>query len=233
VACARFYFHAPAHRRFLEVARRQTGDEEGARDAAQNVFALMAQKAASLRGHPSLAGWLFVTCRMECRAWLRREQRRARLMKNYAAHAESRKTGAPVPHIPPAALDDAMEKLSPAERGLLFSRYYEDASFADLAGARGVSEEAVRKQVSRALHRLGSLLGARGAAVAGTLLAPALAQGYQRHEAPGAAALAHAALQSAPVTAAAFLPAFMTAKTTTITAAALACSPEEQFRAVL
>jgi hypothetical protein len=46
---------------YRSALRQLGGDAHRAEDVAQSVFALLAHKAASLSGHPNLAGWLYTT----------------------------------------------------------------------------------------------------------------------------------------------------------------------------
>lgn len=208
----------------LAVARRQTGDEEAARDVAQRVFTLLARKARLLRRHPSITGWLFTACRLECRSHLRRETRRTRLLKDFAHHAAVAREDS---GLPAELLDEALEQLPESDRELLLARYCEGWSFSDIAAARKVSEPAARKQVSRAVERLAGIVGARGgaaAAVTAGMLNPAMACAYPRGSelsSAGTQALSDAALHSAKFFPALALPVFMSAKATLVTGAVL------------
>jgi RNA polymerase sigma factor (sigma-70 family) len=157
----------------LGIARRKQGDDEAARDVAQNVFALLARKASSLLGHPSLAGWLFTVCRYECQAMLRRERLHRERLQQYAAA-----DGVTSPDTIRPLLDEAMENLSAADREVLLWRYYDEQEFAAIAARRGSSEPTVRKQVSRALERLGVILRGRGAVASAAALTSALSAEY-------------------------------------------------------
>ena len=46
-------------------ALRRTQNSQLAEEIAQNVFAILARKADSLRRHPSLTAWIFETTRLE------------------------------------------------------------------------------------------------------------------------------------------------------------------------
>src|SRR5262249_174274 len=68
----------------LQVCRQVTRCEADAEDAFQSTFALLHQKAATIRT-PSVAGWLFRVARRAAanarRSMLRREQREARIAR--------------------------------------------------------------------------------------------------------------------------------------------------------
>jgi DNA-directed RNA polymerase specialized sigma24 family protein len=59
-------------------ALRRTQNAQLAEEVMQNVFALLACKAKSLRGHPSLTAWLHETTRLEASSVLRAEKRSQR-----------------------------------------------------------------------------------------------------------------------------------------------------------
>lgn len=59
-------FHALVERyagMVYHTALRQLGNPHSAEEVAQAVFIILAQKAATIRRHPSLFGWLFRTPR--------------------------------------------------------------------------------------------------------------------------------------------------------------------------
>lgn len=56
-------------------ALRRMQDRQLAEEISQNVFAIMARKAESLRRHPALSAWVFETTRLETAHIMRSEQR--------------------------------------------------------------------------------------------------------------------------------------------------------------
>lgn len=72
-------------------------------------------------------------------------------------------------------LNEALEKLSEADRELVMLRFFADKSYKDLAESLGVSEETARKRISRAIDRLRGILGRRGLTVSSLALAAAFA----------------------------------------------------------
>src|SRR5512142_745689 len=61
---------------YSAALRRTGGDAHLAQDASQQVFVLVAQKAASLSRHPALTGWLYTTTHFTASKLVRTEQRR-------------------------------------------------------------------------------------------------------------------------------------------------------------
>src|SRR6188474_317408 len=79
-------------RRYLNLVysaalRQVGGDAHRAQDVAQVVFSTLAQKAASLTGHPVLAGWLYTATQHAAAKVIRSETRRhAREQEAHAMH---------------------------------------------------------------------------------------------------------------------------------------------------
>lgn len=162
----------------LGIARRRTGSPDLAEEIAQNVFAILARKAAGLKATPTLAGWIYRVAMVECTAALRRERKRADKMKEYADHAQIAADGeefwtAAQPH-----LDEAIDELAPADRDLLLMRFWEKKSFREIAGALGKSEAASQKQGERALEKLSLKLRRRGVATSIGALAAGFASSF-------------------------------------------------------
>jgi RNA polymerase sigma factor (sigma-70 family) len=173
------------------TALRRTGDAELARDVAQQVFALLARKAAWLVGRDSIAGWLHrAACNVGARA--RRGEARAR-----ALHAEALQHAAAASRSDYARwepLDEALAALAEKERTALLLRYFEDRSYEEVAARLGLSEAAARQRVSRGLRKLEDCLRRRGVgATSAALLTAAVA--FQA-QVPARAGLAAAALAS-------------------------------------
>jgi len=222
-------------------ARRRTNNPGLAEEITQNVFAILARKADSLQRHPSLPAWIMETTRLESARALRSEHRRHRKLAALASETPSHdamhsdhpdddadwKDAVPV-------LDAAIDGLPDQDRRIIFQRFYEGRKFSDIASRSGQSEAACKMRVKRALQKLSSFLTARGVTLSATAMASGLASELAR-AAPaqilaGIAPKALAASTSISTTTilANTLQTMSTAKTTTVTAAAvvaLACIP--------
>lgn len=155
------------------VARRQVRDPQLAEDVAQSVFVLLARKAGSLRSGTLLGGWLFrTTCFVASRA-LRAEQR----LKHREQIASSMTAVVTLPEDPEAAwerlaphLDQVVAALSEPDRAAVLLRFYEKKPFHEIGRRLGVSEEAAKKRVSRAVEKMRTLLMQRGVSLGGPAL---------------------------------------------------------------
>lgn len=128
-----------------------------AEEAAQNAFALLARKAASVLRHPErLRAWLHRTAFLEACALARREARLSRLPAPEETPVFSpMTTGRPDLY---EELDKALSALPELDRELLLRRYCEGDDFHRIAAAVGKSESACQKRVERALARLNACL---------------------------------------------------------------------------
>lgn len=144
--------------------RRVGGDAHAADDVAQLVFVSLAQKASSLRGHASLAGWLYVSTHHATAELVRGEQRRKkREVAAHSMHLTESSTESPeeVARLRPL-IDDALITLKPVEREAIVLRFFAGRTFSEIGAVVKLSEEAARKRVSRALAKLHSVLVQRG-----------------------------------------------------------------------
>jgi len=160
-------FRELVHRRIALVygaALRQLGDAHRAQDVVQLVFTDLARKASSLWRRPVLASWLHTSTHYAVANLVRRERRQR--ARDHEAHLmqETNSEG---------ALDADWERLRPAldlelhgldsrDRDAVLLRFFESKSFAGVGEALGMSEEAARKRVERALGRLHARLEGRG-----------------------------------------------------------------------
>jgi RNA polymerase sigma factor (sigma-70 family) len=152
-------------------ARRQLGDAHAAQDVAQAVFWILSQKAEALAADPKLVlpAWLWTTTRLAALAAERRE-RRLRKRERTAAEMNaireqeiSRQTPeAQFQEIEPW-LDDALGQLREADRRAVILRFFESRSLRDVGASLGVSEDAAKQRVSRAVEKLRVFLRRRGA----------------------------------------------------------------------
>jgi RNA polymerase sigma factor (sigma-70 family) len=162
------------------VARRQVGDAHLADDVTQAVFLVLSNKAASVPNEAALPAWLFRTTRYvgrnATRVAARRQihERKAAIMRSEVAAAASGDDADRWQDLVPA-LDEAVARLPARDRDAVLLRYYRRLSLREVAEALGMTEDAARKRVSRAVARLRESLAARGVTVPVAALDAALA----------------------------------------------------------
>jgi|GEM_PF-6920636 len=117
-----------------------------AEDATQAVFLDLARKAKRVRVKTSLVPWLYAAARLTSRNVLRTERRRPTTSLDESIEAPSSSTD--------GALFQALDALSAPEREAVVLRFLQGMSLAEVGKAQGVSEDAVRMRVQRALKRL-------------------------------------------------------------------------------
>lgn len=158
-------------------ARRQLGDSL-AGEATQSVFLVLARKAAGLGPDVVLSSWLFRTTGFVVAQFRRREARRTRRERETAAmlsNVMEKETTDPLrEENGERHLDDALAALSERERSAVLTRFFEGLRFAEVGARFGISEEAAKKRVTRAIERMRRHLARRGvplsAGALGTLL---------------------------------------------------------------
>lgn len=146
------------------TALRQSGNRQLAEEITQNVFVALARKAPLLARHETIAGWLHRTTLLESRAMIRAELRRQRREDIAAALAATDESSTPT-HDPVGViplLDEGLMTLGDAERSALLLRFLEGRTFAEVGRSLGVSEEAARKRVDRAIDRLAGFFKIHG-----------------------------------------------------------------------
>lgn len=156
------------------VARRVVnGDAALAEDVSQIVLADFARKASALPPDIVTAAWLHrhtvFTASKAVRSEVRRRAREQISAENETAdhmntHSESWADVSP--HI-----DAALDRLAPADRSAVILRYFEQRPLREVGQAIGLTEEAARKRIERALTKLRSHLKRRGVVPAAVILA--------------------------------------------------------------
>ncbi|MBN1672323.1 MAG: sigma-70 family RNA polymerase sigma factor [Kiritimatiellae bacterium] len=159
----------------LGTCRRQLGgDADRARDAAQAVFIVFAQRAGTIRNRRAVASWLFWTARSVVSHMNRAAQRRSRREKEAAAMAEvereqpfevSRWTGLE------GHLNDAIAALRGPYRQAVVLHFLEGMSHQQAAEVLGCTKGAVAMRVSRAVEKMRAVLKRKGVALSGAALA--------------------------------------------------------------
>ncbi|WP_367873485.1 RNA polymerase sigma factor [Luteolibacter sp. Populi] len=158
---------------YATALRRLSGDREAARDVMQEVFTLLARKATGLQV-ASLGGWLHrQTCRRASNHRRSEQRRKQRELASVQAMADSHSSAADHEAIS-GEIDEALLALPSSDRELLVQRFFGGQDFRAVGSSLGISEEAARKRVARALERLAAMLQRRGAVTAAGTLGPAM-----------------------------------------------------------
>jgi RNA polymerase sigma factor (sigma-70 family) len=161
------------------AVRQAWGDVTLAEDLTQGVFTAMARKAGTLSRHPVLSGWLYNYVRYLAANHHRADQRRQRREQASIKMNTSDSSDETDPlweEVKPV-LDDAMHGLDDKDRNAVVLRFYENQSLREVGAALGLSENAARMRVGRALTKLRNLLAQRGVSSSTSGLATALGVG--------------------------------------------------------
>lgn len=159
---------------YATALRIANGDAHLAQDVAQNVFTDFARKAKSLPRDVLLGGWLYKhTCFIAANA-VRKERRRLTRERQAFEMNSANDNSEPVWSSVAPVLDEAMGWLGASDRTALVLRFFERKSFKTMGGILGISEEAARKRVDRALEKLRGFFAKRGLSFSAAVLSSAL-----------------------------------------------------------
>lgn len=156
------------------AARRQTHDSHLAEDVTQAVFIVLARKARLLQPGASLSTWLFSVTRNASQNALKIRARRQYYESQAAARIE------PACDAPEFAsdlrpiLDEAIARLPKIDQAGVLMHYFEERSHAEIGIALGLSADAARKRISRAVEKMRSFLSDRGVVMGAGALAASL-----------------------------------------------------------
>ncbi len=144
-------------------ALRRIGSHHLAQDITQKVFIHLTQKARSIKAGTPLIGWLHQVTRTTTIDLIRSETARKKRENAYSMdpslNSDSPQTQwediAPI-------LDATLDDLSETDRNAILLRYFEGNSLAAIATSQGVTTEAARKRVTRALEKIRQNLSRKG-----------------------------------------------------------------------
>jgi RNA polymerase sigma factor (sigma-70 family) len=155
------------------AAHRMVHDPELAREVAQSVFTTLVQKGRGIQSHQVIGGWLYNTTRHLAMNAVRAEQRR-RIREQTAFAMHSLNASSDTPDIR-EYLESALTGLDETDRDAIILRFFEGRSLREVGAELGISEDAARKRVERALERLRAGLKRHDVTISTALLGPALA----------------------------------------------------------
>lgn len=189
------------------AGRRLGGCEHRAHEVAQHVFIVVAREARALAQHRNITAWLFTATRNATFNLMRDERRRARREAALAEELGARETDARNDawgEILPV-LDRAMDELGARDREAVLLRYFAGVPLGEIGRRLGLSENAARMRVQRALEKLNTWLVRKGVTSTAAALGAALTQrAAAKVTSDVAAGIAQTALASAlPATGAA------------------------------
>jgi RNA polymerase sigma factor (sigma-70 family) len=135
------------------AALRQVRSPQLAEEVAQSTFLKLAQHAGKLAPGTILSAWLYQVARREAIGVVRREARRQLREEIFTEMNAMNATVADWTHIEPL-LDEAMHALADTDRIAVLLRYFENKSLPEVGSVLGVTDDAARKRVSRAVECL-------------------------------------------------------------------------------
>jgi RNA polymerase sigma-70 factor (ECF subfamily) len=147
---ARYY---PA---MVAIAHSITGDRDLAEDAAQQCFARAAVKLTQLKDYRKFAGWLAAICRNEAKDIARQEKSHRTNEKLSEITTESKHDDSS------DIVKNALNKLSPSSREVIYLRYYNGLSYEQISEVLGISEQAINGRLRRAKKKLALILKREG-----------------------------------------------------------------------
>jgi RNA polymerase sigma factor (sigma-70 family) len=156
------------------AALRSVGNAHAAAEITQAVFIILARKAKLLGAKTVLCGWLYQTARLTAANYLRTEIRRQRREQEAYMQAILNEPESEVWRQIAPLLDDAMGRLGEKDRNAIVLRFFENKNLSEVGLALGVSEDAAKMRVNRALEKLRKIFSKRGVTLSGAIIAGAV-----------------------------------------------------------
>src|SRR5882724_6846258 len=145
----------------FSVAKRRLGNVALAEEVTQTVFIRLAKAVPSFRGDAELVAWLHrTTVHASIDLWRSEFRRRNREEHAAVMHPDCTEQAAWNELSP--VLDEALNQLNDTERQAILLRFFEQKSMRDLGLAFGITEDAAKMRVSRAMERLRTVFSEKG-----------------------------------------------------------------------
>lgn len=150
------------------------GKDDLARDACQLTFIELSKKASHLPEKVKLGGWIYITARNLSRKILRTEIRRQKREQKYVDQMENQPTTKVAWSLLTPDIHEALERLGEKDRDAIIMRYFQGKSLVEIGELLGVTTDAARMRVKRALNCLNGRLVKKGITSTAGALAAAL-----------------------------------------------------------
>ena len=153
---------------------RRSGDSTIAEDVVQKVFTILARKARAVSRHSSPLSWLFQTTKLETLHAMRSARRRQRKHDALSEAELNEPSSSNQMTDLKSVLDQALDKISVADRELVLLKYYEGRTYAEICAITGRSESANKMRIKRALEKLNECLKGEGVTLSAAAIGPAI-----------------------------------------------------------
>ncbi|MDB6053863.1 MAG: hypothetical protein JWN25_1386 [Verrucomicrobiales bacterium] len=141
-----------------------------AEEVTQDTFSLLAQKAPALRRDVIVIAWLHRTSWNLAMKTLRNEIRRRDREQQITSTDMTTSTPDPAWKQISPILDEGIESLAEPDRRAILLRFFEEKPSSEISKALGISEQAARARVSRAVEKLRLWFKQRGITLTSTAL---------------------------------------------------------------
>lgn len=145
--------------RHARYAARMLGSLDAAEDVVQDALVRAFDRLADCREPEKFAGWLFLILRNRCFAERRRHQREERLPEDGSDLAAPERSERAVEELErAAALEQAVEQLTPEQREAFVLKHVEGLPYNEIAQLTGATVASLKMRVHRAYDRLRVLM---------------------------------------------------------------------------
>lgn len=167
---------------YSAALRMVNGESHLAQEIAQNVFTDLARKARTLADRlpangEAFPGWLYTSTRFAASSAIRANRRRREYEAKAAAMSDNdhfdHQSDSDWESLRPV-LDAAMSRLSANDRDALVLRFFQGEELKKVGAVLGITEDAARMRINRALEKLRGILTVRGVTLSASALAATL-----------------------------------------------------------